>query len=207
MEYGEPQGGEEGERKGLWERLKESPRTVSTIIIILVIAAAIWAFSERKPQEPTPEATPPAETPAEEAGEPQQTPEATPTATEAPAEEATPPPAAPSPQATLPEAAEDEEAYTEVAQPGDGITHLARRAMERELARQNPDYEVTAEHKVFIEDYIQNRVGRERLNVGETRRIKKELVREAIGAARNLTDAQLQNLKQYSRRVAAYRKG
>lgn len=205
MEYGESQGGE-GERRGLWERLKESPRTVSTIIIILVIAAAIWAFSERKPQQPTPEATPPAETPTPEAAEPPPE-EATPTpaAPETPAEAT--PPATPAPKVALPEASEDEEAYTEVAQAGDGITHLARRAMERELERQKPDFEVTAEHKVFIEDYIQNRVGRERLKLGETRRIKKELVREAINAARNLTDAQLQNLKQYSRRVAAYQKG
>ncbi len=163
-----------GETGGFLERLRNSPRTVSTIIVILIVVGAIFAFSDRggRPSEPPtptaagtegPEASPaPAGGEADGVkGERTQTPSPTP----------------------LPAAQETDAAYIEVASPGEGNTHLARRAMLRYLEANRPDYDVTAEHKVWIEDYLKDRLGRSPLGIGEQKTIEKNLVREATETA------------------------
>ena len=42
----------ESSEGGMWQRLKESPRTVSALIIILIVAAAIYAFSGEENSQP-----------------------------------------------------------------------------------------------------------------------------------------------------------
>lgn len=184
----------DGTEGGFLERLRNSPRTVSTIIVILIVVGAIFAFSDRGEQQGTPTASP---APTEEA-----TPAASPTIEG----EATPTPTgtqtAPTP---LPEVRETAEAYEEVANRGDGITHLTRRALLRALEAQKPDFEVTAEHKVWIEDYLKDRIERKPLAIGESVTVTKERIREGIEKSKELTDAQREHLKRYSRLVAAYR--
>ncbi len=112
----------------------------------------------------------------------------------------------PLPAATpLPKAEETENAYIEVASPGEGVTHLARKAMLQYLEANKPDFEVTVEHKVWIEDYVKDQVGRERLAIGATKTVEKNLLRDAVEKSKALTDAQRKNLQRYSRLVAAYR--
>jgi glucose/arabinose dehydrogenase len=180
---------------GVVQRIKESPRTVSALIIILIVAAAIYAFSDRN--------VPPADVDTETepaATEEQASPEGQPrdengAATPTPTGTGT---SAPRGQQPLPEASRTNEGFVEVAQTGEGITHLARRAADRWLRDNQAGYTVTAEHRVYIEDYIQNRVGAERLALGETRTVRYDLVAEAVAAARNLNDAQLRNLSRYT---------
>ncbi|TSC61532.1 MAG: hypothetical protein G01um1014106_740 [Parcubacteria group bacterium Gr01-1014_106] len=124
---------------GFLERLRNSPRTVSTIIVILIVVGAIFAFSDR--------------------GE----------------------------------------------QPAGAPTASPTGALHRALEAQKPDFEVTAEHKVWIEDYVKDHLGRQALAVGQSLPITKELVREGIEKSKSLTDAQRQNLRRYARLVAAYR--
>ena len=88
--------------------------------------------------------------------------------------------------------------YQEVAAPGDGITNLARRAVKQYLSEHQADYKVTPQHKVYIEDYIQKHLGSRWLKLGEKMNISKSLIEQAIGAAKNLTPSQLENLTQYS---------
>lgn len=189
-----------GETGGFLERLRNSPRTVSTIIVILIVVGAIFAFSDRGGQpgaSPTPT---PTETPALEAS---------PT----PAGEATPAPEvrgetgmeAPATPTALPEAQETEAAYIEVAARGDGVTRLARRAMLRYLEANKPDFEVTAEHKVWIEDSLKDQLGRKPLALGESLTIDKGMIRDAVEKSKVLTDAQRKHLQRFSRLVAAYR--
>lgn len=192
---------------GFLERLRNSPRTVSTIIVILIVVGAIFAFSDRG-SAPTPSPTPATaatEAPTEET-QPADGEEGTPAPTEEPsaAETEKLPPATPEPT-PLPEAEETEAAYVEVAQRGDGVTHLARRAIHRSLEAATPDFEVTAEHKVWIEDYMKDRLGQNPLVVGEKLTTEKALVREAIEKSKELTDAQLKSLKRFSSRISAYR--
>lgn len=201
MPNGETEGG------GFLERLRNSPRTVSTIIVILIVVGAIFAFSDRGQQptsSPTPAATnvPSTETTPTPEGEATPAPEKK----ESQGAKATEAPAIPTPT-PLPEAQETESSYVEVAARGEGVTHLARKAMLRSLEATKPDFEVTAEHKVWIEDYVKDRIGRKPLAVGENLTMEKSLVREAVEKSKSLSDAQLKHLKRYSQRVAAYRSG
>lgn len=88
-------------------------------------------------------------------------------------------------------------AYTEVAQSGEGVTHLARRAMHGYLAEQGID-DLSAEHKVFIEDYLAKMAGPYWIDIGHTMTFETSQLDAAISAARALTADQLANLEQYS---------
>ncbi len=187
MEY------ESEKQPGAWERLKESPRTVSALIIILVVAAAIYAFSGNDSAGPA-EESPTPETQTEEASAP------------AGAEEvstaATPEPVArevlTEQSEALPQVTTTAEGYVEAAEAGDGMTHLARRAATRWLTQNNPGYSVTNEHRIFIEDYIQKKMESPRLEVGENQTVSFGLIEEAVAAAGELTPRQLNNLTQYT---------
>lgn len=187
---------------GFLERLRNSPRTVSTIIVILIIAGAIFAFSDRGT---SPSPTPPAaaedveETGAAgEAGD--QPAEAAQNDDAAAGDVEEPAPAAPD-ATPLPEPTETADAFGEVANPGEGVTHLARRSAARYLEGNPSDFTVTNEHRVFIEDYLKDRDGSRFLEIGETVTFSKNTIREAVEASRELTDAQLRNLQTYAQRV------
>ena len=89
--------------------------------------------------------------------------------------------------------------YQQKADSGEGITHLARKALKEYLSDKN--LKLTAEHKIFIEDYMQNRTGTRLLDLNEGVTFSRSLIEEAIGQAQQLTDLQLHNLEQYSRLV------
>ena len=88
--------------------------------------------------------------------------------------------------------------YEETAQKGEGITHLARKALKKYLSENEIAFKLTPQHKVYIEDYIQNHIGNRWLKLGEKLDISKNLIEQAIGAAENLTPRQLEDLTQYS---------
>lgn len=89
--------------------------------------------------------------------------------------------------------------YTQKAQTGEGVTHLARRALKNYLGEKN--LSLSAEHKIYIEDYLQNQIGSEGLIPGEEITFSRGLIEEAISQAQLLTDTQLNNLEQYSHLV------
>lgn len=88
--------------------------------------------------------------------------------------------------------------YEETAQAGEGVTHLARKALDNYLKEKGVSFNLTPEHKVYIEDYIKDKTGEKWLTVGETLSFSESLIAEAIQAAENLTPEQLKNLEQYS---------
>lgn len=98
-----------------------------------------------------------------------------------------------------------EASFVEQAERGDGATHLARRALAHTLEK-NPDSSLTAEHKVYIEDYLRKHVAQNgSVKVGTSIEFSKALIQQAIEKSKTLNDRQLQNLKKYSARVNAYR--
>ena len=100
---------------------------------------------------------------------------------------------------------ETEGAFIETAVAGNGSTHLARQALMNYLEK-NPDSSLSAEHKVYIEDYLRKNVGHQGgVHVGTSIEFSKDLINKAIGQSKNLNDRQLNNLKKYSVHVAAYR--
>jgi predicted transcriptional regulator len=90
--------------------------------------------------------------------------------------------------------------YEEVAEPGEGITHLARKAL-KEYLKEKGGPNLTPEHKIFIEDYLQKKTGDYWLKVGQKVTFSEELIKEAIEKAQTLTQEQLQNLTQYAKLV------
>ena len=91
--------------------------------------------------------------------------------------------------------------YEEVAEPGEGITHLARKALKEYLQEKGEGLNLTPEHKIYIEDYLQKKTGDYWLEVGQKLTFSEELIKEAIEKAQTLTEEQLQNLSQYAKLV------
>ncbi|OGE81521.1 MAG: hypothetical protein A2826_00505 [Candidatus Doudnabacteria bacterium RIFCSPHIGHO2_01_FULL_43_23] len=83
------------------------------------------------------------------------------------------------------------------AQSGNGYTHLARKAL-AEYLDTTGDQGLKAEHKIFIEDYLQKKISdRNGLHTGDEVSFSQDQIQEAIDVAQDLTDAQVQNLSQY----------
>ena len=100
---------------------------------------------------------------------------------------------------------ETETSFVEQAEAGNGTTHLARHALAHYLDK-NTDSSLTAEHKIYIEDYLRkNAAHTGALTTGASVEFSKDLIRQAIDQSKTLSDGQLQNLKKYSARVSAYR--
>lgn len=91
--------------------------------------------------------------------------------------------------------------YEEVAEPGEGITHLARKAVREYLKDKGEGLNLTKEHKIYIEDYLQKKTGDYYLQIGQKLSFEEKLIKEAIDKAVTLTPEQLQNLTQYSQLV------
>ncbi len=108
-----------------------------------------------------------------------------------------------------PEIEEEEEveiaSYKEVAQSGDGLTHLARRAISSYI--EDNDIEISKEERIYMEDYVQKRLAPEKtglrfLDIGEEVEISVELIEEALEEANQLTPSQIDNLTQYTNIVS-----
>ncbi len=100
---------------------------------------------------------------------------------------------------------ETEASFSEQAERGNGTTHLARRALAHYLEK-NTDSSLTAEHKIYIEDYLRKNISHKGTVVaGTSVDFSKALISQAIEKSKTLNDKQLQNLKKYSARVSAYR--
>lgn len=96
---------------------------------------------------------------------------------------------------------ETDSSFIETAGKGDGKTHLARRALANYLEK-NPDSGLTAEHKIYIEDYLQKNVGNKGgIRVGTSIEFSKDSVMKAIESSKTLNDKQLNNLHKYAVRV------
>lgn len=95
----------------------------------------------------------------------------------------------------------EEDKFIVTAGKGEGITHLARRALTEYLEKSGRQQEVNNEQKIFIEDYLQNQTGNEWLSLGEQKTFTVGQISEAIDASKKLDEKQLQNLEKYSQVV------
>ncbi len=91
------------------------------------------------------------------------------------------------------------EGYHLAAQKGEGLTHLARRAISQYMQKES--MELTPEERIYMEDYVQRRVlpeGPRLLELGEEVEISFTLIREAREKAGELAPQELENLQQYT---------
>lgn len=99
---------------------------------------------------------------------------------------------------------ETEGSFIETAAQGDGMTHLARRALANYLEK-NPDSSLTPEHKIYIEDYLRKSVDHAGgVKVGTSVEFSKDMIKDAISKSKGLNERQLNNLKKYSARVSSW---
>lgn len=97
---------------------------------------------------------------------------------------------------------ETEESFVQTAIKGDSRTVLARKALKAYLEKNN-DTSLTAEHKIYIEDYLRKNVDYQGgVSIGTQVSFSKDLIREGIEQSKSLTDSQLENLKKYTARVS-----
>jgi len=94
--------------------------------------------------------------------------------------------------------------YEETAEKGEGITHLARKALKQYLEEKNVNFSLTSEHKVYIEDYLQNKTGDYQLKLGQKVGFSEDLMTEAINSSQKLSSKQLESLRQYSVQVSSF---
>lgn len=87
--------------------------------------------------------------------------------------------------------------YTVKAGKGDGVTHLARRALQEYLNESAQGSDLTSEHKIYIEDYMQNRTSSQSISVGQEFSFSEGLISDAITSAKALSQKSLQNLQKY----------
>ena len=134
--------------------IQENLRVIVSVFIVAAIALGIYSYSQRtqtltdedslldtQGEEETASVT------EEEDGMPSETPAVT---------ERQDTGTAP---AVAPELSrETETSFIEQAERGNGSTHLARRALAHYLEK-NPDSSLSAEHKIYIEDYLRKNVG------------------------------------------------
>ena len=86
--------------------------------------------------------------------------------------------------------------YIAIAKSGEGITHLARKVL-KDYLNQNPVENLKQEHKIFIEDYLQNKTGAEALKIGDKKSFSSALIQEAVKKAQNLSDAQIAKISPF----------
>lgn len=89
-----------------------------------------------------------------------------------------------------------------VAVSGDSMTTLARKAA-AEYAKRNNVTDLTASHKVYIEDYLRKLQSPRRINPGTEMEFTEAQINEAIERSRALTDAQLKNLEKYAQNISS----
>jgi len=87
--------------------------------------------------------------------------------------------------------------YTITATEGEGITHLARHALAKYIQDNGNEEDLSQEHKIYIEDYLQNRTGSEAIEKGHQESFSEELIQEAIINSRNLSPDLIENLTKY----------
>lgn len=92
--------------------------------------------------------------------------------------------------------------YIEEARAGEGLTHLARRAVGRYVGETGN--EIGPERRVYAEDHIQKSLGGGPLQLGEEVSISRDLVVEAIDLSFELNGSQIENLEQYSSNVVFF---
>lgn len=206
MENRKPEGEIENSKTDWKNWIQENMRVLLSVVIVIAIAGGVYSYSKRALPDSSSqnfkenqvalneESKESLDDENEEQAETSQEPVVTEEkqAEEAPKEDRA------SSTAT---SQETEESFIETAGRGDGLTHLGRRALANYLEK-NPDSSLTAEHKIYIEDYLRKNVSYEKgVRIGSSVEFSKKLVEEAIQKSKSLNERQLQNLTQYAKRV------
>lgn len=165
--------------------IQDNLRVIVSIVIVLVIAGGIYSYSKRT------------EAPSDTVDQTQVAEEASEKGTIS-SEQGDSATSKTAKNETVAVSQETETSFIESAAKGEGATHLARRALANYLEK-NPDSTLTPEHKIYVEDYLRKKLGKNSgLEVGTSLEFSKSMIQDAISQSKTLTDSQLQNLHKYA---------
>ena len=188
-----PKFNEESEGKSWFSR--NSQKIVLSLIVILLAVGAYYFYKNYQQRQellkPVLEGTQESPSPSESAAA-----QATTSATPSPQPAASETPLI---SAAIPEAQTVDTNIIVTTARGDGVTHLARQAL-REYLKDKNDLagQLKAEHKIYIEDYLQKHVTHpDVLKVGNQITFSQDLINDAISHAQSLSDKQINNLSKY----------
>lgn len=89
------------------------------------------------------------------------------------------------------------ESITQKAEPGEGVTHLARKALKEYLTDKEGSVQLSVEQKIYVEDFLKDAAGSQPLEIGEEITFSVAQIDQAVALAQDLTDTQIQNLSKY----------
>ncbi|MDX1535655.1 MAG: hypothetical protein R3346_02775 [Candidatus Spechtbacterales bacterium] len=89
---------------------------------------------------------------------------------------------------------------TLAAETGEGVTHVARKAVTQQMEKAG--LSLSAEQRIYAEDFLKDQVGATTLTLGQEVTFSAEDINAAIAAAQGLSEAELQNLTQYTQNVS-----
>lgn len=93
--------------------------------------------------------------------------------------------------------------FVQKAAAGQGITHLARGALQDYLTSVKPQMTISREQKIYIEDYLKDTITPQKITPGKELSFSRETIEEAIELSQTLTPKEFNNLTQYANRVSS----
>jgi len=192
-QFGAEQKSKQGRIRGWLNRYGSS--VILPIIALLILAGGIYLYANQKEQSETLslEGNTTGEISLNSSGEPVITEQ--PSATEESSQE-TENDLDSSDNKTIPESRSENGQIVMKAVKGNGVTNLARQAL-KEYLQENPQ-NLSNEHKIYIEDYLKDKIGPRPLEVGEEIGFSNDLIGEAVDASLQLDQNSLKSLERYS---------
>lgn len=89
----------------------------------------------------------------------------------------------------------EENTIAQTAQKGEGLTHMARRALKGYLERNNKT--LTSEQKIYAEDYIRKNTPVQKIIIGQNISFKEETIILSVEKSEKLSEKQIKNLKKF----------
>lgn len=201
MDFNEESNEEESGEKSFQDEIKQwfqdNVRIIISILIVVLIAGGIYSYSKRTEAPLISEETSTIDSKSDD-----KTTTETKKTTDSKEVKATPEGKTTSKTETektssIATSQETEKSFIETAAKGDSQTKLARKALANFLEK-NADSEITAEHKIYIEDYLRKNVQHSgKVSVGTSIEFSKDLIKDAIAQSKKLNENQLKNLHKY----------
>lgn len=175
----------------LWKQIKENWRLI--LVAAIVVAISLNSFWSDKSANPNSEGALSSPSQNEQnQGDNQnnsqqaQNDQATPTPTPTPS-------ASPEPKVETP--SDNGDVVTKTAKKGEGVTHLARQAVKEYL--ESTGTKLSSEQKIYAEDYIKQQTGSKNLEIGQTIKFNKSLIKTSVEKAGSLSETQIKNLSKF----------
>ena len=196
---------EKGSKTTIKQWLQDNLRIIVSVLIVVLIAGGIYSYSQRSeaPNKENGVITNQTTNQEEQTANQEKNQESTIKKTTA--EKKTPQEETTTKKKTVSSTTsqETEKSFVETAAKGDSQTTLAREALANFLAK-NADSSLTAEHKIYIEDYLRKNVATNKhILIGTSVEFSKSLIQKAITQSKTLSDSQLKNLHKYTLRVTS----